>query len=130
MAFRTRVKLFYRPANLSGEANDAPEKLQWSYVAGGVKVKNPTPFYVSFTEINAITNQKKSALASHGDMLAPGQEKHWPFPVTVRALLTLSSPQSMTLVAGLTAAKTSSSNSWKKPQAAARCLLTGGRLIW
>nr|WP_241391608.1 fimbria/pilus periplasmic chaperone [Yersinia frederiksenii]ULG19945.1 pilus assembly protein PapD [Yersinia frederiksenii] len=80
VAFRTRVKLFYRPAGLSGEASDAPEKLQWSYVAGGVKVKNPTPFYVSFTEINAVTNQKKVALAPHGDMLAPGQEKTLTFP--------------------------------------------------
>ncbi|ALX94295.1 MULTISPECIES: fimbrial biogenesis chaperone [Serratia] len=75
VAFRTRVKLFYRPEGLSGVANDAPEKLQWSFVAGGVKVKNPTPFYVSFTEINAVANRKKVALAPHGDMLAPGQEK-------------------------------------------------------
>lgn len=75
MAFRTRVKLFYRPAGLSGEANDAAEKLQWSYVAGGIKVKNPTPFYISFTEINAVVEQKKVALAPHGDMLAPDQEK-------------------------------------------------------
>lgn len=75
VAFRTRVKVFYRPAGLSGEANDAPEKLQWSYVANGVKVRNPTPFYVSFTEINAVVNQKKVPLVPHGEMLAPGQEK-------------------------------------------------------
>lgn len=75
VAFRTRVKLFYRPENLSGVANDAPEKLQWSYVADGIKVKNPTPFYISFTEIEAVTKQKRVALAPYGDMLAPGQEK-------------------------------------------------------
>ncbi|HEJ9095275.1 TPA: molecular chaperone [Serratia odorifera] len=75
VAFRTRVKLIYRPAGLSGEANDAPEKLQWRFSAAGVSIKNPTPYYVSFTEINAVVNQKKLPLAPHGDMLAPGQEK-------------------------------------------------------
>lgn len=74
VAFRTRVKLLYRPAGLTGEANDAPEKLQWRFSGAGVSVKNPTPYYVSFTEINAVVNQKKVPLAPHGDMLAPGQE--------------------------------------------------------
>ncbi|MFI8415599.1 molecular chaperone [Serratia sp. NPDC078593] len=75
VAFRTRVKLIYRPTGLDGEANDAPEKLQWRFSGAGVSVKNPTPFYVSFTEINALVNQKKVPLAPHGDMLAPGEEK-------------------------------------------------------
>lgn len=75
VAFRTRIKLFYRPAGLAGSANDAPEKLQWRYSAAGVSVKNPTPYYVSFTEINAVVNQRKIPLAPHGDMVAPGQEK-------------------------------------------------------
>ncbi len=79
VAFRTRVKLLYRPAGLTGEANDAPEKLQWRFSSAGVSVKNPTPYYVSFTEIDAVVNQKKVPLAPHGDMLAPGQEKNLSF---------------------------------------------------
>jgi P pilus assembly chaperone PapD len=75
VAFRSRIKLLYRPAGLAGEANEAPEKLQWRFVSTGVIVKNPTPYYVSFTEINAVFTQKVVPLAPHGDMLAPGQEK-------------------------------------------------------
>ena len=79
VAFRTRVKLLYRPAGLTGEANNAPEKLQWRFSGAGVSVKNPTPYYVSFTEINAVVNHKNVPLVPHGDMLAPGQEKTLPF---------------------------------------------------
>ncbi|PLO61772.1 pilus assembly protein PapD, partial [Klebsiella pneumoniae] len=75
VAFRSRVKLLYRPTGLPWEANDAPEKLQWRFSTAGVSVKNPTPYYVSFTEINAVVNQKRVPLAPNGDMLAPGQEK-------------------------------------------------------
>lgn len=79
VAFRTRIKLIYRPSGLESHANDAPEKLKWLISAEGISVTNPTPYYVSFTEINAIVNQKKIPLAPHGDILSPGQEKKYSF---------------------------------------------------
>lgn len=75
LALRSRIKLLYRPAGLTGNANTAPEKLQWRYGAAGISVKNPTPYYISFTGINAVIDQRHVPLVLQGDMLAPGEEK-------------------------------------------------------
>lgn len=59
IAVRTRVKIFYRPDGLSGNPDDAPKQLQWrvSPAADGkgeiLKVHNPTPYYVTFSEVHA-----------------------------------------------------------------------------
>ncbi|WP_411752170.1 fimbria/pilus periplasmic chaperone [Serratia sp. (in: enterobacteria)] len=57
MAFRTRIKLFYRPAGLQGNANDAPKAVTWNTQGGKVQATNPTPFYVNF--VNLSVNGKK-----------------------------------------------------------------------
>jgi chaperone protein EcpD len=49
--FRTRIKLFLRPANLEGAASDAPDKLSFKYRHGFVEIKNPTPYYVSISSL-------------------------------------------------------------------------------
>lgn len=66
LAFRTRIKLFYRPANLVGSAPDAPKQLTWHLQSSGGKVvlqaTNPTPFHVSFSGISLISGGKKYAV--------------------------------------------------------------------
>ncbi|MFT2788833.1 fimbria/pilus periplasmic chaperone [Serratia sp. T13T92] len=57
MAFRTRIKLFYRPAGLQGNANDAYKTVTWNTQGGKVQATNPTPFYVNF--VNLSVNGKK-----------------------------------------------------------------------
>ncbi|QXN61960.1 fimbria/pilus periplasmic chaperone [Serratia fonticola] len=57
MAFRTRIKLFYRPAGLQGNANDASKAVTWNTQGGKVQATNPTPFYVNF--VNLSVNGKK-----------------------------------------------------------------------
>lgn len=57
MAFRTRIKLFYRPAGLPGNANDAFKAVTWNTQGGKVQATNPTPFYVNF--VNLSVNGKK-----------------------------------------------------------------------
>jgi len=54
LAFRTRIKLFFRPAGLEGDANEAAAKLIWSLArsSGNNKqiallAKNPTPYHVN-----------------------------------------------------------------------------------
>jgi len=56
LAFRTRIKLFFRPAGLEGNANEAAEKLTWSLAQASnddkqivLLAKNPTPYHVSVT---------------------------------------------------------------------------------
>lgn len=55
LAFRTRIKLFYRPQGLGDLAGEAPAKLTWrmKHEQGKsvVTVNNPTPYFVSFNSI-------------------------------------------------------------------------------
>lgn len=51
MAFRSRIKLFFRPDGLVGNANDAVKALTWRATASGIEVSNPTPFHVSLVEV-------------------------------------------------------------------------------
>lgn len=74
MAFRSRIKLFYRPAGLTGNANDAAKALTWSSNAGGVLATNPTPYYVSLVTV------KVNGKEVEGDMVAPGENKKFALP--------------------------------------------------
>lgn len=65
MAFRSRIKLFYRPVGLEGNANDAAKALSWNAQNNRIQVTNPTPYYVSL--VNITVNSKKIAHA----MLTP-----------------------------------------------------------
>lgn len=70
VAFRTRIKLFYRPAGLPGNANSAPKQLRWQIVNDGVQASNPTPYYVNLGTVTYTINGKKYDLP--GEMVAPG----------------------------------------------------------
>ncbi|EEE2001256.1 fimbrial chaperone [Salmonella enterica subsp. enterica serovar Kotte] len=73
LAFRTRIKLFYRPAGLPGEAAEAPAKLKWQLKTEQgktqVQVSNPTPYYVSFNETQLENSGKSYKVDS--SMVAP-----------------------------------------------------------
>lgn len=57
MAFRTRIKLFYRPEGLSGNATQAAESLIWKASGTGISIENPSPYFVSLVTVSA--NGKK-----------------------------------------------------------------------
>lgn len=65
MTFRSRIKLFYRPAGLKGNANDTAKAVIWQAQGNGIQATNPTPYYVSFVTIKV--NGKQIA----GEMVAP-----------------------------------------------------------
>lgn len=48
IAVKSKMKLFYRPANLKGNPQEAYKQLQFSSRNGKLVVKNPTPYHVSF----------------------------------------------------------------------------------
>ena len=66
LAFRTRIKLFYRPEGLTGIPSDAPAALKWSWTTSGGKAAlravNPTPFYVSFSSGDLVASGKRYPL--------------------------------------------------------------------
>lgn len=77
LAFRSRIKLFYRPQGLEGQANDAPQRLRWSLGNDGVlTVSNPTPYYVTLVSVETASGDDKySILDDKGLMLAPGRSQ-------------------------------------------------------
>lgn len=74
IAFRSRIKLFYRPEGLKGNALQAIGQLTWKPANEGVNVTNPTPYYVSMQVI------QYGGKTIDGKMIAPGETQHYKFP--------------------------------------------------
>jgi chaperone protein EcpD len=82
LAFRTRVKFFFRPTGLKGTADDAPSRLRWHLLHEGsqavLQVENPSAYYVSFESLALVIGGKK---LQYGDaqMIAPGGTQRFVF---------------------------------------------------
>jgi chaperone protein EcpD len=74
-AFRTRIKLFFRPAGLPGYAEEAPAALQWKLVADSaervLEIRNPSAYHVSFSSITLMVGGKEISI-ENPPMLVPG----------------------------------------------------------
>jgi chaperone protein EcpD len=82
IAFRNRIKIFYRPKGLSMRVDDAPAKMQWQIVTGadGKRVlqgSNPTPFFINLSHVAAEIGGK-SYVGEQGGMAAPGGNVQFP----------------------------------------------------
>lgn len=62
LAIISRIKLYYRPANLALPPEQAAEKIKFRRSAGSLTLINPTPYYQTVTEINAGTRILENAL--------------------------------------------------------------------
>jgi chaperone protein EcpD len=74
MAFKHRMKVFFRPAGLKGSATDAPAQLTWKLaISGGkltgIQVANPTAYHVSLILVAATVGGQ--AVKAKADMVAP-----------------------------------------------------------
>jgi chaperone protein EcpD len=74
LAFKHRMKVFFRPAGLKGSAADAPAQLAWKLVAKdgkltGILASNPTAFHVSLVLV-AVTVDGHPVTAKP-DMIGP-----------------------------------------------------------
>jgi chaperone protein EcpD len=71
-AIRSRLKLFYRPTSLSGDALKAPDKLVFKASGGhdaALEVHNPTPYYVTINRLSLGSDDK--AIDGATGMVAP-----------------------------------------------------------
>lgn len=84
VAFRSRIKFFYRPAGLKGSLAEAAKDLQWTRTANGVRVKNASPYNISFVDITA-GNKKVD-----GKMLKPFGDATYALPAAGGNRLTAS----------------------------------------
>lgn len=54
LAFRTRIKLFYRPTGLKGVPAESAKQLKWQMASeqghAVIRADNPTPYFVSFND--------------------------------------------------------------------------------
>ncbi|WP_313172652.1 molecular chaperone [Stenotrophomonas sp.] len=73
VAFRSRIKLFYRPKGLLGTANDAPQALRWQYRDGQLRVSNATAYHVTLAEVYALDAAAERVLERQGRMVGPQQ---------------------------------------------------------
>ena len=77
IAIRSRIKIFFRPAGLSGTADEAADHIKWSIVNSTaaktyrLRASNPAAFHVSFGRVAlTVAGHKYEAEAS---MIAPGK---------------------------------------------------------
>lgn len=71
LAFRTRIKIFYRPKALTSSGVAEMSKIKWEVLGNntGIRVINPTPYYLSFDSASVKIAGKSVALNT--DMVAP-----------------------------------------------------------
>jgi chaperone protein EcpD len=93
LAFRSRIKFFFRPPGLPGSADDAPGKLTWRLVTddgkSALQVSNPTPYHVTIIEAK-VGNGEKAPKLSEGGMVDPGGQISLPLSAAPAAKGTIS----------------------------------------
>ncbi|KRP59745.1 fimbrial biogenesis chaperone [Pseudomonas trivialis] len=88
LAFRSRIKLFFRPANLPYRVEDAPAKLQWRRIGTAqgqaLEVFNPTPYHVTFDQIEVLEagqpHARKPPTSGAENMVIPGGRNRFELP--------------------------------------------------
>lgn len=63
-AIVSRIKLFYRPAGLSVSPEKAPAALVFSRSGNQLNIDNPTPYYVTVTNVKSNNKELKSFMVS------------------------------------------------------------------
>ncbi len=88
LAFRHRMKVFFRPAGLAGSAADAPGRLTWKLLAKdgkvvGIQASNPGPYHVSLTRV--IATLAGQPVTVQADMVDPFASRGFNLPAPVAA---------------------------------------------
>lgn len=81
-AFRSRIKLFFRPARLPGQSGQAPGQVTWRIVdkagAQNLEARNPSAYHVTFLMIDIGGGNARAPAVEAGVMLAPGETRLLP----------------------------------------------------
>ncbi|QXI28390.1 fimbria/pilus periplasmic chaperone [Pseudomonas vanderleydeniana] len=88
LAFRTRIKVFFRPQDLPLEPSQAAGKLRWALVhdaqGRALEVTNPTPYHLSFDSVELLTagqrHAKQSGQAAAENMVNPHASNRFVLP--------------------------------------------------
>lgn len=90
LAYRTRVKLFYRPEKLPGNSNQAAKDVSWTVsnnINGSRELTgcNKSAFYVSLNKI-MLTVSQVSYFNNDGGMIAPAECADFPVTATKKIM--------------------------------------------
>ncbi len=88
LAFRSRIKLFFRPSNLPHAVEAAPAKLQWRRVPSeqgqALEVYNPTPYHVTFEHVevleSGVRHAREPGTSNSENMVIPGGRNRFELP--------------------------------------------------
>ncbi len=87
LAFRTRIKLFYRPAGLNGRPEEAAAQVTWHLTTLNgqtvLQAHNPGGYDVSFASVS-VTSDAGTASFDDGGMVRPGESATFPLKGAVR----------------------------------------------
>jgi chaperone protein EcpD len=83
LAFKHRMKVFFRPAGLTGSAADAPARLSWKLLSKdgkltAIEASNPTAYHVSLTQLTATVDGHP--LTIKADMVDPFASRSFALP--------------------------------------------------
>ena len=67
IATATRLKLFYRPANLTPSVDKAPDTLTFSRDGNKLKIHNPSPYYLTLTGLKSAGKEMKTVMVAPDD---------------------------------------------------------------
>ncbi|MFP2378005.1 molecular chaperone [Enterobacter ludwigii] len=62
IAFRTRIKMFYRPSNLKHSSVSVAESLQWSLHKDNLKIQNNSPFHITLLNVKPANGKSEITL--------------------------------------------------------------------
>lgn len=71
---RSRLKFFFRPANLPFPVQDSYEKVNWKLSGKQISVNNPTPYFITYSSVK-IKQGNKVVATKNADMVAPFSSK-------------------------------------------------------
>jgi len=88
LAFRTRIKVFFRPPDLPYQPTQAVEKLHWTLVDGDqgpvLEVHNPTPYHLNFDSVELVAagqrHTKPVGQTGAQNMVNPKADNRFPLP--------------------------------------------------
>lgn len=85
VAFRTRIKLFYRPAALAdrAKASEAADRLTWSVAGSTLTASNASPYFVSLVSVSVKGAGNRGSV--EGEMVPPKGRQTFTLPAGVRA---------------------------------------------
>jgi len=89
MAFRSRIKVFYRHEGLAGSPDEAIEQVQWRVVSASngqgyaLEAYNPSAFHVSLVGLKLVAGAERND--SEDGMIPPGEKKQFALP-TLKSL--------------------------------------------